>query len=245
MFLHQIISSPLNSGEVGPGVTAGQAGIEIDRGSAENYWFVFDETTDTFRVGEYTTTQAVATREDSPIDTRIPYWNDLAKRFDTAGDTYFVMDQTAETVIAAVDSEIQLQINSDGITLKDGASVNEILDSADALDSSTTDDQLATARLIYNELGAVIDQLVDIKAISSDSTATTGDVVLANTAGGDVTVDLQEASNAKITVKKTTADGNDVIVTANGTMDGAAQIILDTQYQSVTLVCDGTNWYVI
>jgi hypothetical protein len=42
-----------------------------------------------------------------------------------------------------------------------------------------------------------------------------------------------------------TADGNDVIVTANGTLDGAAQIVLDTQYQSVTLVCDGTDWYVI
>ena len=56
---------------------------------------------------------------------------------------------------------------------------------------------------------------------------------------------LQEAVNAKITIKKSSADGNDVIVTANGTLDGAAQIVLDTQYQSVTLVCDGTNWFVV
>ena len=46
-------------------------------------------------------------------------------------------------------------------------------------------------------------------------------------------------------MKQAVIDGNDVIVTANGTLDGAAQIVLDTQYQSVTLVCDGTNWYLI
>ena len=99
--------------------------------------------------------------------------------------------------------------------------------------------------MVYDELEAIATQLVDIKTASSDSTATAGDVVLASTGGGDVTVDLQESSNATVTVKKMTADGNDVIVTANGTLDGAAQIVLDTQYQSVTLVCDGTDWYVL
>jgi hypothetical protein len=235
----------LNYGEPGAGVTAGTSGIEIDRGSLPNYYFIFDETTDTFRIGELGDTQAVATREDYPIDTRVPWWNDTEKRFDTTGDTYFTIDQDNDTVSATSGSTLQFQINSDGITLSAGASVNEILDSTDTLDETSTDDQLATAKLIYDELQAVVDQLVDVKTASSDTTATTGDVVLVDTAGGDVTVDLQEAVNAQITVKKTTADGNDVIVTANGTIDGAAQVILDTQNQSVTIVCDGTNWYVI
>lgn len=43
----------INSGEVGTGVTAGEAGIEVDRGVLINYGFIFDETTDSFRIGEH------------------------------------------------------------------------------------------------------------------------------------------------------------------------------------------------
>ena len=38
----------LNKNETGPGVTAGTAGLEIERGTATNYKFLFDEPTDTF-----------------------------------------------------------------------------------------------------------------------------------------------------------------------------------------------------
>jgi len=89
------------------------------------------------------------------------------------------------------------------------------------------------------------DQLIEVIAISSDSTATTGDVLLVNTAGGDVAIDLQESANAKIIVKKTSADGNDVIISGLGTIDGAASVTLDTQYQSLTFISDGTNWYIV
>lgn len=41
----------VNSGETGAGVTAGEAGILVDRGSAQNYKFIFDETDDRFKVG--------------------------------------------------------------------------------------------------------------------------------------------------------------------------------------------------
>lgn len=40
----------LNKGESGTGVTGVYSGIEIERGSTANAWFVFDESTDTFRV---------------------------------------------------------------------------------------------------------------------------------------------------------------------------------------------------
>ena len=74
----------LNYGEVGAGVSGdGLAGIEIDRGSSTNYQFLFQESTDTFEIGEAGNLQAVATREDSPTDQYIAYWNDSEKRFDT------------------------------------------------------------------------------------------------------------------------------------------------------------------
>jgi hypothetical protein len=73
----------LNKNETGPGVTAGTAGLEIERGTATNYKFIFDEPTDTFRVGMDGSLQPVATREDSPISSGIAIWNNTLKRFDT------------------------------------------------------------------------------------------------------------------------------------------------------------------
>ena len=83
----------LNSGETASGVTLGHAGIEIDRGDLTNYVFIFDETQDNFRIGESSSptanTQAVATREDSPVDSGVSYWNDALNRFDTSSNFLF------------------------------------------------------------------------------------------------------------------------------------------------------------
>ena len=76
----------LNSGEVGAGVTAGKAGIVIDRGTATNYEFVFVEADDSFKIGENGSLQTVATREDSPLDTGVAVWNSIENRFDAVRD---------------------------------------------------------------------------------------------------------------------------------------------------------------
>jgi len=78
----------VNHGEAGAGVTAGTAGIEIDRGQSTNYQFLFNEASDTFRIGEIGSLQAVATREDSPVDSSVPWWNDAQKRFDTTNSKF-------------------------------------------------------------------------------------------------------------------------------------------------------------
>ncbi len=71
----------INKGEVGAGVTAGLAGIEVDRGTSTNYQFVFEEATDIFRIGEIGSLQAVATREDSPINLGFAYWDNVTNKF--------------------------------------------------------------------------------------------------------------------------------------------------------------------
>jgi hypothetical protein len=88
----------INSGETGAGVSAGKAGMLVDRGSLTDYEFVFDEVSDTFRVGEVSLTQAVATRQDAPASSGIPYWNGAMWRFDTQADFYF---ETATSTIFA------------------------------------------------------------------------------------------------------------------------------------------------
>jgi len=79
----------INSGETGSGVTLGSSGIEVDRGALVNYQFIFDESTETFRVGESGSTQAVATREDTPDDQSIAYWDSATGKFLTDGDFYW------------------------------------------------------------------------------------------------------------------------------------------------------------
>jgi hypothetical protein len=88
----------LNTGLTGAPPANLQSGIIVGRGNSDPYAFVYDETTQTFRIGitQFTggqyadsSTQAVATREDNPTDFGLPYWNETSDRFDTAaGLTY-------------------------------------------------------------------------------------------------------------------------------------------------------------
>jgi len=73
----------INSNEVGAGVTAGTAGIEVERGSVTNYQFLFDEPQDNFRIGMAGSLQAVATREDTPNANGLAFWNSGSVRLDT------------------------------------------------------------------------------------------------------------------------------------------------------------------
>jgi hypothetical protein len=77
-----------------------QSGIVVERGSEDPYVFVFDETQDTFRIGISTydedsssyidaSTQAVATREDSPVTNALTIWNETMSRFDTSTSLVF------------------------------------------------------------------------------------------------------------------------------------------------------------
>jgi len=339
----------VNYGEVGPGVTEGFAGMDVDRGTLTDYRFAFYEDTDTFRVGEIGDTQAVATREDNPVDLRVPWWSDIDKRFDTQGTSYVQIDTTNTEIKIVIDSADQLVADANGITLASGTNVNEFstdgtlggvgasdnvvptekavktyVDAGDAatlssanaytdaavagldhskiydanssihvIDSTaagradiTIDDSLVgrwTASGLTMASGATVNEfstdgtlggnsdtalptekavktyvdnqitnledrldLVNVVHISSDSTAATGDVVLVDTTGGDVTVTLHGSTDAHITVKKITTDSNTVtIVPDAGTIDGHAQRILDYKNQSYVIVCDGTDYFIV
>jgi len=111
----------INSGETGSGVTLNEAGIVIERGDYQNYYFMFVEdspVTDeggTFRIGLSGDTQAVATREDSPIDDGIAVWNSTEKRFDT--DTNFTWDSGNTTL--TINGDISITGNVDGVDISD------------------------------------------------------------------------------------------------------------------------------
>ena len=74
----------LNAGEAGAGVTLGSAGVIVDRGTATDYNIIFDETDDTFKVGEVGSEQPVATREDVPVNGQGIVWNSTTNRFESS-----------------------------------------------------------------------------------------------------------------------------------------------------------------
>jgi len=78
----------VNAGETGAGVTAGSAGIEVDRGTETNYEFKFVESDDSFKIGETGALQSVATREDTPTNTAIPYFDTATSQFKTDSNIY-------------------------------------------------------------------------------------------------------------------------------------------------------------
>jgi hypothetical protein len=84
---------------------------------------------------------------------------------------------------------------------------------------------------------------------SSAYSASVGDVVLCNTSSAGFTVTLPSAAGSKngvITIKKVSSDGNNVTISGGGAnIDGGATAAFTTQYTSLTLVCDGTNWDII
>ena len=74
----------INYGEAGSGITAGFAGWEADRGTLTNYRWGFEESTESWRIGQVGDLQAVATREDNPTDGQFVKWNEAQNRLDTS-----------------------------------------------------------------------------------------------------------------------------------------------------------------
>jgi len=68
--------------------------------------------------------------------------------------------------------------------------------------------------------------------------------------GGAVTVTLRPAANAQgqiLVIKKIDSSGSGVTVDANGaeTIDGSLSYTISSQWDTVTIQSDGSNWYIL
>ncbi len=93
--------------------------------------------------------------------------------------------------------------------------------------------------------------VVPYTAITGDTTVTTSNVVVfANATSGaiDVTMYTADSNGGRtLTVKKTDSSTNAVSILRAGsdTIDGATSVILYNQNESVTLISDNSNWFII
>lgn len=90
-----------------------------------------------------------------------------------------------------------------------------------------------------------------IRTITTSTTiGTTDHTVLVDTSGGAVTITLPTASSAAsrlYNIKKITSDPNKVTIDGNGseTIDGAATAEMTTQYESLTIQSNSTEWWIL
>jgi hypothetical protein len=72
----------INKNQTGTPETNLLSGIEVERGDETNFQFVFQESSDLFKVGQVGDLQAVATRQDTPTDLGVAYFNTTTNRFE-------------------------------------------------------------------------------------------------------------------------------------------------------------------
>lgn len=100
----------------------------------------------------------------------------------------------------------------------------------------------------FHTYGAFEQQVSTISAASH--TAGQESVMLCNATSNAITINLPAAASSAgriYNIKKTDSSANTVTIDANAseTIDGALTYVATVQYESVTIVCDGANWFII
>ena len=114
---------------------------------------------------------------------------------------------------------------------------------------SAGSDKEALVTVVFNSGGSSSSGLSLTAQKNSNYTAANGEMVLVNlvSASGDVTVTLPAASSdAQVAIKIAgLAMGKEVIVDGNSsqTIDGLTTRVMNTDYESMHLISDGSNWW--
>ncbi len=93
-----------------------------------------------------------------------------------------------------------------------------------------------------------ITQVFSVLSSSGTFTATADSTHLVDTSGASSAVTLPAVSLSRfVHIKdKGNAEANNITITpASGTIDGAANHVINSNYGSVTLVSDGSNWFIL
>jgi len=136
------------------------------------------------------------------------------------------------------------RFDENGLRLTSGVTVNEISNDGTLADNSPT--SLTTEQAVKTYIDNIAVAVLNVQNISSDSTAVNNDALLIDTTSGIINVSLTPNANAKIILKKITADSNTVNVTVpGGLIDGKPSVTVDSVFKAMTFISDGINFYVV
>ena len=117
------------------------------------------------------------------------------------------------------------------------------------------DIQLRPTNELTIDVGGGVDEVIvdtnglhylNISTVTAQTTASNADVILASAGAAPFTVYLQnDAFTDEIKVKKIDSGSTVTVEGLVGTIDGAANATLTSQYESKTFVWDGTNWFIV
>lgn len=128
------------------------------------------------------------------------------------------------------------------------------------LDRTTTNNLRVYVQGNTSSLRIVVwDAIWGVQEVSGSSTvinptspyaANNNDVILMDATSGGQTVNLPavaSSTNFKIDIKKTDASGNTITIDPNGAelIEGGATAIITTQYEALSLICDGVQWWIL
>lgn len=145
-------------------------------------------------------------------------------------------------------------INNDGTTINNDNVTENYTNSTVNYDATTNVDivNLNVDNITINNPISWGGTVWDIKTVTTATytALTTDDIVLADATSNAITIDLYTAAGndkRKITIKKIDSSANAITIDwfTTQTIDGTLTKTLNTQYSVITLVNDGSNWFII
>jgi hypothetical protein len=106
----------VNSQETAAGVTLFQSGLEVDRGSLENFRIVYNEANSRVEVGLISNLQPVALRESVPLLNGVMLWNNSTKLIESSNQ--IVIPMTFSSTVNSTSSSTGAFILAGGMGLK-------------------------------------------------------------------------------------------------------------------------------
>lgn len=155
------------------------------------------------------------------------------------------------TTVASLACTGALAVNTDKFTVASATGNTAVAGTLAVSGAATLSTTLAVSGSATLN-GAVFLPVTTISASTYNLMASDSVLSVAYTATGECAIDLKTAQtlNGRVLVIKDAgglAGTNNITITTEGaqTIDGAASAVIDTNYGSITLYCNGTNWFSI